>query len=230
MNKTKRNITTLLSIGLGIGIGALSAEGAGVSSGAYALMRRLFVKGGDAAADEMVRQILNTGALHEEYELTTSGFRYWDQFWGRLRGQEMPYQYRSMWLDPVTHTQHFETYNNLILEHRFPFYYVMHNRDFYCLSTGDPRNGYNYSIRAQASHLVMDRVIRAQPGHEVLHHPVAYTFGLTSLPRTCVSVSSPITFEEKGTLTIARNADSVVRAQAKNADVQYLIAIYAPQR
>lgn len=231
MKNTKKIIPTLmgLGLGLGLGIGALSAEGASAKSGAYALMRRLFIKGGEAAADEAARQTINTGALYEEYELTTKGVEYWDQFWGKYRGVPMPYKYRSMWLDPVTYQQSFATYTNLILETRDPFYYVMHNRNYHCTSGGDPANSYDFSVRAESTYLAMDRVVKAEPGHEVWEHPFQYEFGLMSLPKDCFSGLTSVAYSEKGTRTVARGADERIQLQAQNADVRHLIAIYAPR-
>jgi hypothetical protein len=231
MKNTKKIIPTVLGVGLGLGlgIGALSAEGASTKSGAYALMRRLFIKGGEAAADEAARQTINTGALYEEYELTTKGVEYWDLFKGKYRGMLLPNKYRSMWLDPVTFQQRFETHTNQVLETREPFYYVMHNRNFQCTSGGDPANSYDFTIHAKATYLAVDRVIKSEPGHEVLSHPFQYEFGLTSLAKDCYGGFTSEAFSEKGTRTVARDGNERIELLAPNADVRHLTAIYAPR-
>lgn len=229
MNQTSTMKLTLLGMGLGLGMMALSAEGAAASSGAFGILKRLFLKGGEAAADEGARQVISLGALHEEYELTTKGFTYWDMFWGTYRGDRMPYRYRSMWLDPLTYNQSFETYTNNVIDNRYPFYYVMHNRHYDCVSSSDPALAYNFTIRAEAGYLAKDRVVKAERGHEVLLHPAVYTFGLLTLPRNCNSTATPFSYEEKGTVTVARNSDAGLKATATNADIQYLVAIYAPR-
>jgi hypothetical protein len=229
MNQTNKIKLTLLGMGLGLGMMALSAEGAASTSGAYGILKRLFLKGGEAAADEGARQVINMGALHEEYELTTTGFTYWDLFWGKYRVDPLPSRYRLMWLDPLTYRQSFETYTNGVLDNRHPFYYEMHNRQYYCRSSTDPLLAYEYNIHAGAGYLAKDRVIKSEPGHEVLYHPATYTFGLRTLPRDCVSTAPPFSYEEKGTITMPRNSDAGLKATGKNVDVQYLIAIYAPR-
>ncbi len=232
MNQKNRIKLTLLGMGLGLGMMAFSAEGAGtggVTSGAYGILKRLFLKGGEAAADEGARQVINLGALHEEYELTTTGFTYWDMTWGKYRGDKLPFRYRFMWLDPLTYNQSYETYTNGVREDRLPFYYVMHNRQYDCTSSTDPALANNLSIRAEAGYLVKDRVVQAERGHEVLYHPAKYTFGLLTLPANCNSMAVPFSYEENGTLTMARNSDAGLKATAKNVDIQYLMAIYAPR-
>jgi hypothetical protein len=228
MKQTNKIKLTLLGMGLGLGMMTFSAEGAGMTSGAYGILKRLFLKGGEAAADEGARQVVSLGALHEEYELTTTGFTYWDMTWGTFRGDKMPFRYRMMWLDPLTYNQSFETYVNGVIDNRLSFYYVMHNRQYNCTSSTNPALAYNLIIRAQADYLVKNRVIRAERGHEVLYHPTKYTFGLLTLPGNCTTTAVPFTYEEKGNLTVPRNSDAGLKATGKNVDIQYLMAVYAP--
>ncbi len=229
MKHTMKTMRTLLGmgVGLGLGIGALSAPGAAWPPGAYAWMKRLFIKAGDSAADVTVRQAITAGSPHEEYELTTPGYSYSDQFWGTFRGQAMPVRYRSMWRDPLNLEVHYETYNNMVLQDRYPFFYVMHNARYDCKSSGDPANSYDFGIRATAVYLIKDRVVRSASGHEVLFHPVNYQFGLTTLAVNCLGTHVPTSMIEMGSATVARDGAIHRSPSFPSADVDYLVATYA---
>ncbi|MGE4183012.1 MAG: hypothetical protein AB7J34_24595 [Limisphaerales bacterium] len=225
-----RTRKTLLGIGAGIGIGlgivALTASEASGASASYAWMRRLFIKAGDAAADATVRQAINSGAPHEEYELRSPEYSYWDMFWGTFRGERMPDQYRSMWRDPLSLTAYYETYTNMVLQHRHPFYHVMHNAKFDCASGGDSSNAYDFGIRARATYLIQDRVVKTAVGHEVLLHPVNYQFGLVSRPVSCVGDQGRASFTEIGSATVARGGAIHRSPVSQSADIDYIVATY----
>lgn len=229
MNKKIKIIPAVLGIGLGLGLSVISAEGAVRPSGAYAWMKRLFLKGAEGAVDQAARQAIQSGAPHEEYELTTMGVYYWDTFAGTFRGEVWPTTYRSMWLDPVTLNQNFETYTNRSLQHRFPFYYELHNRDYRCKSFGDPLNGYHFMVQAKAYYLLKDRVVKAQSGQEIFFHPVNWEFGLTMTPASCYNPPPPFDLTQEGSTEVARGGGERVTPFLVNADIRYLIAGYGRQ-
>lgn len=229
MNNKIKMFPTRLGLGvlLGVVVAAISAEAAPRPSGAYAWLRRFFIKAGEAAADQAARQAITAGAPHEEYELTSGVEVYWDILYGRFRGDtQTRYTYRSMWLDPVTRNQSFETFTNAVLAHRYPFYYQLHNRSFQCRSTGDPENGYDYRILAGTRFLMMDRVVKAMPGHEVLFHPVRNQFGMKTLAPNCDASYPATAVVQNGTATLPRGGDFRMSPWLDNADIEYFLAWY----
>ncbi len=225
----KRILRTVVITGMAIAVSESVALGAGLlrASSASAWMRRLILKGSDAAADELARRAIAGGAAHEKYELLTTANRYWDYFAGAHRGAAWPMTYRSMWLDPVTSIQHFETYVSGVLRDRYPFHYTPHNRSYSCQSTGDPGNGYHYSVYAGVRYWVINRVVQSSPGQEVFFPRVTYEFGMTTLPANCFNPPPSHSLAEQRNTMVARAGKVDCTPGINNVDVDYLITWYA---
>lgn len=228
MKHSRRFIPTVVGVLIVSGAGMMLADAAVRSAGSYSWLRRLLLKAGDAAADQAARQQILNGAPHEEYELTTGPDFYWDLVSETYRGQKKPVVFRQMWLDPVTSDQHFETYSDQALQHRYAFYYELHNRMFTCKSTGDAANSYQFVIVAGTRYRIVDRVVKSMPGYEVFQHPLAYEFGLNRIASSCSNLHDPVPMVETGKKTVARGAWVPCSVASSNADILYLNAGYDP--
>lgn len=228
MKHSKRFLPTVVGVLIVTGAGMTLAEAAARSTGSYSWLRRLLLKASDAAADQSARQLIQNGAPHEEYELTTGPDFYWDLVSETYRGLKKPVIFRQMWLDPVTSSQHYETYSDQTLLHRSPFYYELHNRMFTCKSTGDTANSYRFVVAAGTRYRIVDRVVKSMPGYEVFHHPVMFEFGVNRIASNCMNLHDPIPVVELGKKTVARGASIPCTVSHPNADIQYLNAWYDP--
>jgi len=220
-------VVALVVVSANAGGVATAAVPAGLrATGAYAIARRLFLKGAEAAMDATVRQAIAAGGRHEEYELSDTPFSYYDAMWETMRGDQKLTRYRLMWLDPVTQSQNFETWLGDKVVDRFPFYYEFHNRAYYCKSTGDAANGYEYRIHAGTRYRVRDRVVKAVPGQEVMDHPITMEWGLTEIAKDCYGVKPPVQKRELKAGTIVRGNYYVTGPSEANADINSFVVWY----
>lgn len=208
--------------------GDMTSEAAVRSGSSFTYLRRLFLKGSEAAADQAARRAVDHGAGSEEYELTTAADLYWDMMGFTYRGRKNPVTVRFMWLDPVTSAQHYETYVDKKLVDRHPFQYELHNRWYRCTSDGDPNNSYDFVLFATTRFRVTDRVVKSSPGDEVFHHPFDFEIGLKPLPAECRTPMALVMARETGSAIVARGGSIRVEPSAHNADIEYFIAGYDP--
>jgi len=214
-------------VGLAVGIGGGVAMGEGLrSSGAYAIWKRLYLKFGEGAADQLARQAITQGTPYEEYSLSTTPSYYSDTIQLTLRGQAQPTRYRRMWLDPATQAQNFETAEGGVVRDRFPFYYTPHRRKYTCWSSGDPANSYHYTISADTQFWVRETIVKSTPGYEVLFHPVKWQFGLKLIAATCQDLRDPYPVDELGWGSMPRGQRLTSQPYFENCDVSHFIAWY----
>lgn len=223
---SQRVLSVVVGLAVGMAGGVSMGEGTIRSQAAYALWKRLYVKFGEGAADQLARQAISRGAPHEEYALNTMLSYYSDSVQIVLRGQAQPLRFRKMWLDPRTEQPYYETAEGGVVKDRYPFYFVPHHRNYSCRSTGDNGNSYSYTIRADADYWIRETVVKSTFGAELLFHPVQYQFGLELIAANCQDTRDPYLLPEEGWGTVPRGQWITRSPYFENCDVHYFLAWY----